>query len=81
MSILGFLAGAAFGATQYFLARKVFIAKAKAGWSALYVGQLLILSFGVLILVFFLWKEALLGVAVGIVAASMLLAVIFSLKR
>lgn len=81
MAILGFLAGAAFGAAQYFLARMVFIVKAKAGLSALYITQLLILSFGLLILVFFLWREALVATAVGIVSASIVLAVAYGLKR
>jgi hypothetical protein len=81
MVIPGFIVGAVFGAAQYFLARKVFIAKAKAVWSALYITQLLILSLGLLILVFFVWNEALLAVGVGIVAASMALAVIFNLLK
>jgi hypothetical protein len=81
MSILGFLSGAVFGAAEYFLARKVFIENAKPGWAALYVSQLLILSLGILVLVFFLWREALLAVAIGLVAASVLPALIFSLKR
>ena len=81
MEILGFLAGAAFGIAEYALARKIFLRRAGAGWSALYILQLLILSLGLLVLVFFLWREALLAVAVGIVAASMVTAVIFSLKR
>lgn len=81
MEILGFLAGAAFGAVEYFLARKVLLEKAKPGWAAIYVSQLLILSLGILVLVFFLWRELLLAVATGIVAASVIPALIFSLKR
>jgi hypothetical protein len=81
MEITGFLAGAAFGAVQYMLARKVFISNAKTGFRALYITQLLILSFGLLILVFFLWEKALLATAIGLVATSITLAVIFNLKR
>jgi hypothetical protein len=40
-----------------------------------------ILSLGLLALVFFLWRNALLAAAVGIVASSIVLAVIFNLKR
>jgi hypothetical protein len=81
MEIIGFLVGATFGAVQYMLARKVFIVNFKAGMSALYILQLLILSFGLLALVFFFWKAALLATAIGIVSVSIILAVIFNLKR
>lgn len=81
MEIIGFLAGGAFGAVQYLLARKVFIVKSKTGLGALYITQLLILSFGLLVLVFFFWNPALLAVSIGLVATMMALAVIFSLKR
>jgi hypothetical protein len=81
MEIIGFLAGAVFGAVQYMLARKVFIVNSKTGLSALYITQLLILSFGLLVLVFFLWEAALLPTAIGMVSSSIILAVIFNLKR
>jgi hypothetical protein len=63
------------------LARVIFLGRGKPGLSALYIGQLLILSLGLLVLVFFAWREALLYVAIGMVAASIVAAVIFSLKR
>lgn len=81
MEIIGFLAGAAFGVGQYALARFVFLGRSKVGLSAIYIIQLLILSLGLLVLVFFLWREALIAVAIGMVATSMVTAVIFSLKR
>jgi hypothetical protein len=80
MEIIGFLAGAAFGIGQYALARKMILGRIKSNLGALYILQLLILSLGLLVLVFFVWREALLAVAIGIVAASMSTAVIFALK-
>jgi hypothetical protein len=81
MAVLGFFAGAALGAAQYFLARKAFIGKPRKGLGALYIIQMPILSFGALTLVFFFWRSALLGAAIGMVASMIALAVIFSLKR
>jgi len=81
MIILGFLAGAAFGAMQYLLARRVLIGKVKKALAAFYIALISVLSFGMLALVFFLWRDALLAAAVGIVASSIVLAVIFNLKR
>lgn len=81
MAILGLIAGAAFGIGEYALAKFIFIGRGKPGLSALYIAQLLILSLGLLVLVFFVWREALLYVAIGMVAASITTAVIFSLKR
>lgn len=81
MAILGFLTGAALGAAQYFLVRKVFIGKPGKVMGALCIIQMPILSFGALTLVFFFWRSALLGAAIGIVASLVVLAVIFSLKR
>lgn len=81
MEVLGFLAGVALGTAQYFLVRQFFIGKAKKGMGALYIIQMPILSFGALLLTFFLWKSALLGMTVGMVASLIALALIFNLKR
>jgi hypothetical protein len=78
--VIGFASGMVFGATKYFLVRKVFIGSAKKGLGALYITQMLILSYGALAMIFFFWRDALVAAAIGIVASSMVLAVIFNLK-
>jgi hypothetical protein len=79
--VAGFAAGALFGVAQHLLAKKAFFGRARTGFVALYIMQLLILSFGLLLLVFLLWKEALLPTTIGMIATSIILAVITNLKR
>lgn len=81
MDIVFFAAGAVYGALQYYAASRVFKGVFKPGWIAIYIIQLLILSLGVLVLVFIMRKESLPATAVGIVASSVGAALMNSLKR
>jgi hypothetical protein len=81
MGVVFFAAGALFGAAQHLLARKMFNIGSKPGRSAIYIGQLLILSMGLLLAMYFISQTALLAAAAGLVIASIVLAVVFNLKR
>jgi hypothetical protein len=81
MEVAYFAAGAFFSVAQHLLARKMLDIASKPGRSALYIGQLLILSLGLLVLMYFISESALVAAAIGLVAASITLAVVNSLKR
>lgn len=81
MAIVWFITGALFGTTQFLLAKRMFDIMAAPKRSALYVGQLLILSVGLLVAMFLISETALLYSAIGLVATLIVLAVINSLKR
>lgn len=81
MEIACFASGAFMGAAQILLARKMVNIKDKPGLSALYIFLLLILSLGLLVAVFFVYRNGLLYTAVGLVITLFLLAFINNLKR
>ena len=81
MEIIFFAAGALFAAAQHLLARRMFNIVSKPGRTVLYIGQLLLLSLGLLALMFMISQAALLAAATGLVITSIVLAVVFNLKR
>jgi len=76
-----FAAGALFSVAQFLLGRKMFSVSTKSARSAFYIIQLLILSLALLVVMFLISETALLATAVGLVATSITLAMVNSLKR
>lgn len=74
-------AGALFSVAQFLLAKKMLDLSTKSAKTALYIVQLLILSATLLILMFLISETALISTASALVATSIVLAVINSLKR
>lgn len=81
MEIACFASGVFLGAAQILLARKMLNIKDKPGLNALYIFQLLILSLGLLVAVFFIYIDGLLYAAAGLVITLFVLAFILYLKR
>jgi hypothetical protein len=80
MKLTFFLVGALFSAVQYFLAKKVFF-KDKAQLGAIYILQRLILSLLLLVAVMMVSPDSLIYTAIGLIAAAVLLPVVFNRKR
>jgi hypothetical protein len=81
MEVVFFVVGALFAAAQHLLARKMFDIASRPGRTVLYIGQLLFLSLGLLVIMFLISQAALLAAAAGLVITSIVLAVVFNLKR
>jgi hypothetical protein len=81
MEVVFFAAGALFAAAQHLLARRMFNIVSKPGRTVLYIGQLLLLSLGLLVIMFLISQAALLAAAAGLVVTSIVLAAVFALKR
>lgn len=81
MEIACFAAGALFAIAQFLLAKRAFSDSTKSARSAIYIAQVLILSMVLLVVMFLISETALLATAIGLVATSIILAVVNSLKR